>query len=780
MQENSTIASFEEMFKKMSPRQTFMILLCALIVATTCAYWQNLFSFFVSDDFMNLAWIRQHANAHPIDFWSQFTKPFLDVQQVKYYRPLCGTLWLVEYLIWRDNCSAFILVNLLLLIASSAIAMGIAHEFQLAYNLSIKNHSSSSSSSSSFPWLFPLCSFGCFALYPLHSEMVVWMSNGFVLCETFFSLLSIWFYLRWQRLGQIQTLIASSGALALALLSKESAVIMPILLSLLALLTPGPQGNSAVMNPRTVARRLRSSSVFWIVFSLYMIARRLALGEFIGGWAANVNFYGHAPAKEVAFSLYKIFVPLSSANQFNELIGPILWLALIVPTGILGIRTIQNTKQGWRFAATLLSWFVLALVPPYRFLVIDKNLLHSVFSYPCTVPLCIFLGLGIASLPKRMPQILIGALLLSLSAVELWMNNSAWYQAGLQTKQFAQQLRSAYANIQGDPAIKIVGLPWEKNGAYVFLNAVTGMTRKPFLTIDAQNCSYIDGRDPLFPVGLAKTMIDEGKTGIALYRWQANDKMLIKIESNSPSANEEEQQQKNKRFVVHATKEGEYQILQGGLDCWRNGFLKIKVKVDGGNEQVSQPVAQPALRLYFENDAVPNYNNWDNWDNCSSDPSLSDSPEDEFVFPLRDLPDWTFGGNCTRIKIVGPKHSHPYITDIESIPDRDLIPKQTITVNDVPLSRMVETVAPPLKLYFDVSKIKACTEVLCEIKKIDPATYGSQQLVKTIVDKHVKGELSFASKDMQAGTCLIRFRGRRIDGSWAGWWSDQICVKAKS
>jgi hypothetical protein len=743
-------------FRALTERQRFVIFLCALSLIAIAAYSRNLFSFFISDDFIILNWLRD-AHSRPWELWDQFTGPWLGMQAIKYYRPISMCLWLIEYSLWKESYTAYIWIDLTLLLASGILVMLIAFELQEAYQLVSTNNQKPL-------WYFPLVSFGCFVLYPLHPETVVWMCNGFVLFETLFSLLSIWAYLRWLRQRETWAFCGALIALFLALLSKETAVATPFIVTVLAILTPTKRC--------TTSTKIISVAFFWLVFAAYALIRRLALGEFIGGWPANTVFYSHSPVKEFAFSIWKVIVPLSAANNLNKLIGPILWIALLAPAIFFSVKHLRTIEHRYRWAFSLSIWFLLAIIPPYRFFLIDRNLLHSVFAYPCTVPLSIVLGFCLASLPRFSPLALIVPSFFLLSSLEVSINSRPWAEAGAQVEQFIRQLRKVYENIEGDPPLKIIGLDWENNGAYVFLNALSGITRYPFLNRDIHNCSYLDGRDTLFPVGLAKTMMADGKAALLVYRWQMEDLRLSKINLSQAKP----QSSHSCLIKLDKTENGDYPLAKGELDCLKTGILKVKIS---SPTEATPPIS--GVTLFFRNDAVPKYNQWDT---CRSEPCLSNPKAGEFVFALRDLPDWTFGGACHSIKVLGARQQMWQTIEIAPMAEADLAPTLTTVIGKEPLIRFADildiSIGTPCTINFDAARIKDSTAVICEIRTPSPDNPFRLIPISVLTDKHTRGQLSFVPSKFGKSRIFVRLRAVRADGSMTGWWSDQICLGNKS
>jgi tetratricopeptide (TPR) repeat protein len=129
-----------------------------------------------------------------------------------------------------------------------------------------------------------------FGLHPAHIESVAWISGVTDPLMAVFFLASLYSYIRYRDGRETLWLAAAVAGFALALLVKETAIVLPLVLVVSE--WPGESGERTSI--RVVAWRLATSlAPFLAVAALYLVARNSALGGFLpqsasGGWKTMV------------------------------------------------------------------------------------------------------------------------------------------------------------------------------------------------------------------------------------------------------------------------------------------------------------------------------------------------------------------------------------------------------------------------------------------------------------------------------------------------------------
>jgi tetratricopeptide (TPR) repeat protein len=114
-----------------------------------------------------------------------------------------------------------------------------------------------------------------FAVHPIHTESVAWISGVTDLQLTFFYLLAFGLYLRAHRPDAPRfTRVAMVASFALALLSKETAITLPAVVLIYEHIYSG----EAMPGSEPFRNRVRRYGPLWLMAGLYMVARGFLLG----------------------------------------------------------------------------------------------------------------------------------------------------------------------------------------------------------------------------------------------------------------------------------------------------------------------------------------------------------------------------------------------------------------------------------------------------------------------------------------------------------------------
>ncbi len=131
-----------------------------------------------------------------------------------YYRPLQAVSYMLDYHVWKFNPFGYHLTNLLLHYFNVALI------FILLYELSHDR-------------LIPFLTSIIFAIHPLHTSAVSFITARAILLVTLFILSSLIFFKKFCELKKMYLLICSIIFSIFALLSKEEALVLPFLIILL-------------------------------------------------------------------------------------------------------------------------------------------------------------------------------------------------------------------------------------------------------------------------------------------------------------------------------------------------------------------------------------------------------------------------------------------------------------------------------------------------------------------------------------------------------------------
>jgi hypothetical protein len=193
-----------------------------------------------------------------------WTKPYWPrYENTNLYRPLTSTTFAIDWKIGGGHAGAFVAVNILLH-AGAALA---------AYALLRR--------------LFPnrkgmaLASVLIFAVHPLHVEAVVGIVGRAEVMAALFTLLGYRIWLDAERDRSRARAVAAAGLWLAALLSKESAVALPMILLAHRL---------GILPPASPGKRWRSADLVWpAAFAVALILRAAALGGIAAPRASKID-----------------------------------------------------------------------------------------------------------------------------------------------------------------------------------------------------------------------------------------------------------------------------------------------------------------------------------------------------------------------------------------------------------------------------------------------------------------------------------------------------------
>lgn len=196
------------------------------------------------DDFsiINNELIKNFANLGKI-----FTTSYFSDQA--YFRPLVYFTYMLEYHAFGLTSAGYYLTNILL---HSALAVIIF--FLLRYFFTVES-------------LAPFCAALLFAFHPIHWEAVTNISGRAILLSTFFSFASFYYFLRFVKDRRKYCLGASVIIFILALLSKESAVTLPILLCAYLLVILNERLSKKIIS-------LKITLPYWLLLGIYFLIRK--------------------------------------------------------------------------------------------------------------------------------------------------------------------------------------------------------------------------------------------------------------------------------------------------------------------------------------------------------------------------------------------------------------------------------------------------------------------------------------------------------------------------
>jgi len=204
----------------MSPEGKYRLLPYALLALLVLVLYGNTLSGgFVWDD--NL------FSSNQVYWGFDFQRIFLSLANGLEYQPVRDLSFLFDIAVWQGSPLGFHLTNLFLFVGTVILVYETAASCALLTGkpeVTVPD------------WFVPLLTALFFAVHPLKSEVVAWITQRNTLLAAFFFFLSLAGFLRHQERGGKRFLAFASLAFFLAVLSKAIVVILPLLLLFIMLL----------------------------------------------------------------------------------------------------------------------------------------------------------------------------------------------------------------------------------------------------------------------------------------------------------------------------------------------------------------------------------------------------------------------------------------------------------------------------------------------------------------------------------------------------------------
>jgi hypothetical protein len=706
--------------------------LAAMLIATVIAYSGALGNFFNGDDYVHLTWLRQ-AVQQPELIWRNFHSSWLDGTTTRFYRPLISIFMVSDYLLWGTNGLGFHITNLLFHLTSSVLL------FLIVRNMDGSSRPEQSSEQLSSRTVWALCAASVFALYPLHPEAVSWITGRVDTIVTTFCLMSFYGYLRWRKEASKLGLATCFSGMVLGLLSKEMAITLPALFAFWELIFP----NSKQTLFGTIRAAIWNTLPMWLLLAAYFVLRRIALGTFVGGYDDSLFYVSNLKGYLLGWlhALRMFIIPINKDYLGSHDALTRIWQGTLAVIAVLSVGTLARNRQSIRMILFTLGWLALCLIPVYKlFNSISDDLQGTRLAYLATAPLAVLLTYFLSNLFSTRKaayylRVATAVVLIGASGSLLWINNQAWASAGNESRNIQLALRDFYSKVDGDPQVFIVALPDNIHGGYVSRNALSGMTKKPQLQRDINNCLLVDRFDQILPFGFLKPSLLAAREQVRLLRWNSGKASLEPIElSNddstlsswtgaSPSAIAKPTADTTAK--ISALPDGGFEITGGsglkgrpglllndaGADCWNVDFIQCDITLFPDHKP-----GKHTADLFYSNDLHPEYE-LVHRSPCDINPTAQ---KQTLTFPLHNLPDWALGGKSHGLKLLLPENCHLSITAIRPIKPVTLLPQISFKNCGFTGSKgflHLSPAEPRSAIMFDVSRVSGAHGVMWEITR---------------------------------------------------------------
>ncbi len=554
-----------------------------LVVVNLVTHGHTLDGYFLADDFVHVAWLKEVFNGHFELVLKNFYSTWLQTEGTNFYRPFISVTLVIDRFLFGGGAFGYHLTNLFYQCVSTVglylVGRELVYLFSDEQNEKADDKRTLGARNLYALTYLPLMSALLFAVHPLHSEVVSWIiARVDSVCCAFY-LLAMWLFLKARRITDVKSQrvckLASLITFITSLISKEMAVTLPPALILLMVLFPK---HTQTFSWGSLFKSLKDSFVatwhMWLILIVYLVFRAVALGNLTGGYQGSIGeglsastferIFSMTSAQRVFFPLNaEVFVPLKRAARPLLMIYSAGLLLFLVRFALARTRLLQL-----RILAFAALWFFLVMLPTIPVWNLTETLQGSRFIYMGTAPLCLFLAalfspiwnsldLNVrtdikqsdplikhpisSSVPSRIVVLgglssVIALALVGYYSFIVYGNNTAWVHAGRELKALRDALDTKVKELPDTDRLALLNLPHRYKGAHMLYNAATlsvllapPLNERDIVTRVATFEPVLFGDDDLVRISRIRPMIAPGNHNQFVV-WKREEKKLDAIE----------------------------------------------------------------------------------------------------------------------------------------------------------------------------------------------------------------------------------------------------------
>ena len=420
------------------------------------AYSQILTSYFLSDDFVQIGKVL--SGDHSV-VWGR--------EHGGFFRPFFILVYTIESGLWKNNPLGYHLANVFFhalnaflvylfavrLLQTSAVSTRIGERVSFAAGL-------------------------VFLLHPSHTEVASWISGGGDAIATCFCLASLLLFFIYLRSARLLWYILSLLSLSFALLTKESAICLPLLILLCALRQLSLNKTAAPWK-----RTIKLALPFFLILFAFVLVRALFLHALVGGYGItqHLNFSpawlggrlleaevrSLLPALPSAWAAF-LYKPLKSTLF---LLLAVLFLMIILGLVIIRRRSFRAVDRRQQNALILFLYelFLLSFLPVMNLSLSLYETQGERFLYLPSVFSSLFLA-SILMIMAQKRSLFVGVLLsvLAFYSIALYRTNRTWRDAAHLSLSIKNDLEQSSSGSR----LEILNAPDNLRGAPVFHNGL--------------------------------------------------------------------------------------------------------------------------------------------------------------------------------------------------------------------------------------------------------------------------------------------------------------------
>ena len=305
---------------------------------------------FVWDDFELIVQNPALQTFDPSTIGRVFTEGFWPVEHrgaSEYYRPLVTLSYHIDYNLFGQNPMGYHVVNVLL---NALVCVAVFLFVSMFFGNTVLG----------------LVTSLIFAVHPVHTENVAWISGRTDIITTFWMIVSLGAYAGFRRLGNTLLLLASLAAFALALLAKELAAVLPLIIGLLEF--------SRSDNGRRWGHAAAVTAGYFVVLIAYLFLRQSVLGAFPDVATDDGQGTGALPFSILTGYVFKLLWPLRLSAEYDAPI-PSSYTHPYVIAGTVLLMIMGWARWHYRNKTTVTlgtTIFVLGVLPVLHFIPLNE------------------------------------------------------------------------------------------------------------------------------------------------------------------------------------------------------------------------------------------------------------------------------------------------------------------------------------------------------------------------------------------------------------------------
>ena len=445
------------------------IIFVILFLIALSPFVMNMRDSFVSDDW-NFLYTASHDSIFSHDVWLYNNVGNHDGGT---YRPMVRIFWRVMYVLFRDMPTAYHIATLFFHIANGFLLFFLSKKF-LSY-VHTKKYSNF------IAYITALL----FFVLPHHSEAVVWVSVVNDTMMTSFILSALFLFIHYMQTKKIIYYIVSLGMSVLAYMTKEMAIVLPIIFCCSGLWILWQNKNMTWLSVKKLFVLL---TPFVLSLCIYMFARYYATGLLLKNYGKNIAFsldhvlmsFFNISVSHVLSGVYRVYIAQGLYNHRSIVI--ILCIGLIA----LCIYTMYKKKIGSELVLFLLLYMI-AIIPVSQF-VLPRSMIYSsqegerfayfpsIFFVLMLVSLCSYIFQYAKNKKIHIVYSFVCVIVCGLLYVQLWQKNMQWHIASYRSISLLHSVE-AYVDEYHPDAVVVFGLPDQYHGALMWRNGFADALR---------------------------------------------------------------------------------------------------------------------------------------------------------------------------------------------------------------------------------------------------------------------------------------------------------------